>query len=626
MAVTLVFMASLFLCYASRTSADSDSMEWNTEELSAFFDGYMNGKLDKAPGAVIIAVNSEGVLFSQGYGYADKEHKLKADPDSTVYRVGSISKLFTASAAMQLAEQKKVQLDADINDYLPFRIPSRKDHPIQLTHLLTHTAGFDDTAQIADWHWPPSPDAGLEDFKNIYIPPLLRDPGTVKSYSNFGMSLAGYIVERQSGVSFAQYIDDHILQPLQMNDSSFLPKPEILSRLAVPYDAEGEPMREWNVKPAYIPAGGLFATASDMGKFMRMFLQDGNAAEKQILKSDTRAKMMSLQSSFNPALGGMGYGFVIQAWSEGSQIIWHDGGLPGWYSNLWLIPENNIGVFVAVNGVSSYDLPYDLMNTFINRFMPWTIAATAPDSEQTSLSEGLPAEDLVGRYMMNRHTSESVYKIATLPQNIRLTVAANEDGTITVSGIGIPGTFFYDKSGLWKTSMGNSLMASYKDRDGLFLQFSGSPATDFQRIAWYEDERLHWTIITGYVLLFAVGTMVWTGISLRNRSMWRSIPGIVCGIYAAFCVGVAVLFNEMNDTGIDQRSMAIVLSLPLIAALLLAIELIRRLKERSKRKPLVERRVLGILLGSGRVLLIMLQIAFLLYLNYWNLLGWSGME
>ncbi|MFC5529717.1 serine hydrolase domain-containing protein [Cohnella yongneupensis] len=601
-------------------------MEWNTKELSAFFDGYMTGKLDKTPGAVIISVNSEGVLFSQGYGYADKEHKLKADPDSTVYRVGSISKLFTSSAVMQLAEQEKIQLDADINDYLPFRIPNRKDHPIELTHLLTHTAGFDDTAQIADWNWPPSPDAGLEDFKNIYIPPILRDPGVVKSYSNFGMSLAGYIVERQSGVSFAQYIDDYILQPLQMNNSSFRPKPAILSQLAVPYGADAEPMREWNVKPAYIPAGGLFTTASDMGKFMMSFLQESDKAEQQILQKDTRTKMMSLQSSFNPALGGMGYGFVIQVWSKGTQIIWHDGGLPGWYSNLWLIPEKNIGVFVAVNGVGSSELPYDLMNSFINRFIPWTATTTAPNSKQTSVSEALSAEDLVGRYLITRHTSESVYKIATLPQNIRVTVAANEDGTITVSGIGTPGTFFYDKSGRWKTLMGNSLLASYKDRDGLFLQFSGSPAADFQRIDWYEDERFHWTIIAGFVLLFAVGTLVWTVISLRNRSMWRSIPGIVCGIYVAFCVGVAVLFNGMNDTGIDQWSMAIVLSLPMIAALLLAIELIRWLKERSKRKPLVERRVWDILLGSGRVLLIMLQTAFLLYLNYWNLLGWSGME
>ncbi|WP_256760454.1 serine hydrolase [Cohnella sp. WQ 127256] len=625
MAVILLFIMSLFLGYTPRTSANPT--EWNTKELSAFFDGYMDGKLDKAPGAVIIAVNSEGVLFSQGYGYADKEHKLKANPDSTEYRVGSISKLFTSSAIMQLVEQGEIRLDEDINKYLPFRIPNRKDHPIELAHLLTHTAGFDETVQIGNENWPPSPDADLGDFKNIYIPPILRDPGSVKSYSNFGMSLAGYIVQRQSGVPFTQYIDEHILHPLQMDNSSFQPKPEIISHLAVPYGAAGQPIQEWNLKPAYIPAGGLFATASDMGKFMMSFLQEGKTVGDRILNADTKAEMMSLQSSFNPLLGGMGYGFFIKEGSDGAQIIWHGGDLPGWHSILWLIPEMKTGVFVAVNGDGDPGLPTELMRLFLNRFMPWTVAATAPDSGQTSSFEAQPAVDLAGRYIINRHISQSVYKIATLSQNIRITVTANEDGSITASGMGNPETYTYDRNGLWRNVLGDNSFSSYKDRDGEFLQFSGSPAADFRRIAWYEDEQLHGIIIIGFALLFVLGILVWMIGSFRYRSMWRSIPGIVCGIYMVFCAGIIVIFNNANNLGvIIGQSMKVVLSLPIIAALLLAIELMRWVNEWRKWKPQSERRVLGILRSSGRMFLIMLQLAFLLYLNYWNLLGWSGLE
>lgn len=625
MVVTLVFMICLFFSHTSTTSAEP--VEWDANELSSFFDGYMTGKSDKTPGAVIIAVDSEGVLFSQGYGFADKERKLKAHPDSTVYRVGSISKLFTASAAMQLEEQGKVRLDEDINDYLPFRIPNRKGHPIELTHLLTHTAGFDEAWQIADSNWPPSLNADLEDFRDAYIPPVLREPGTVKSYSNFGMGLVGYIVQRQSGVPFAQYVDEHILHPLQMNNSSFQPKPEIMSHLAVPYRADGQPMREWNLKPPYIPSGGLFATASDMGKFMMSFLKEGEAAGEQILHTGTKTRMMSIQSSFNPMLGGMGYGFAIKAWSDGAQIIWHNGGLPGWHSNLWLIPEKNIGVFVAVNGDGDPGLPDELMGSFLDRFMPWTVTATAPDSGQNSSVEAQSAVDLAGRYITNRHSSQSVYKIATLLQDNKITVTAHADGSITVDGAGKPITYFSDGGSLWSNVLGDSLVASYKNRDGLFLQFSGVSSADLRHIAWYEDEQLHWIAIPGFALVFILGVLVWIVVGFRYRSVWRSIPGIVCGIYVAFFAGIIAVFNHANNIGIvDERSMTIVLSLPVIAALLLAIELMRWANEWRKRKPQAGRKGMGVLRVAGRMLLILAQLAFLLYLNYWNLLGWSGLE
>ncbi|WP_256760458.1 serine hydrolase [Cohnella sp. WQ 127256] len=614
----VLLIVSISISFISTVRAAPN--EWKEDELSTFFNGFFAEKLNKIPGATIIAVNGDGVLFSKGYGYADKGNKLKADPDSTRYRVASISKLFTATAIMQLEEQGKVKLDEDINHYLPFRIPNRKNHPITLANLLTHTAGFDETYRTYNWNWPPK-NADLGDFQSIYKPPIIRDPGTVKSYSNYGMALAGYIVQTQSGVPFAQYIDDRILRPLEMDSSSFSPTPEILSHLAVPYGADGQQIGEMNDWPEYIPTGSLFATASDMGKFMMALLQVSNEAGQQILQPDTKARMMSIQSSFHPMLGGVGYGFLINKWAD-MDVIWHGGYILGWQSNMWIIPGQNIGVFVAVNGDGDPGVTNELMYTFLNRFIPWTAPAMASESDRLS-SDTPSAVDLAGRYIMNRYPSESVNKISILIENIWITATANVDGSITFSGIGNE-TYTYDRNGLWRNSRGDNLFASYQNRDGLYLQFSGLQAHDFRRISWYEDQLLHWVVIGGFTLFFALGTLVWIVASLRNRFNWHSIPGVVCGVFGVFIAG----FYRISVTIGEQAhvSMMILLSLPVISAILLMFELARWLYRWRNRKLPANRSVRVILAGSGRVLLMLVQIIFLLYLNYWNLLGWSGLE
>jgi len=252
------------------------------ENVSAWLDGYMPTAMrdDRIPGAVVAIVKDGRVLVSKGYGYANEAKKIPVDPDRTLFRVGSISKLFTATAVLQLVEQGKLDLDRDINTYLDFRIPDRDDGPITLRHLLTHTAGFEEqlfNLLIED----PTTLPVLSQCLRHSIPERIYQAGSTPAYSNYGFALAGYIVQRVSGQSFDDYIEHHVLKPLKMTSSSFRqPLPPELSPFVANAYIEGKPTGYYHYL-CDAPAGSLSATAGDLSHFMIAFLQgaqlDGNA-------------------------------------------------------------------------------------------------------------------------------------------------------------------------------------------------------------------------------------------------------------------------------------------------------------------------------------------------------------
>jgi CubicO group peptidase (beta-lactamase class C family) len=200
--------------------------------VEAFLDGVLASQLtnNHIVGATVSIVKDSHALLDKGYGYADQQQGRKVMADNTLFRLGSISKLFTWTALMQLVEEGKVDLHADINTYLKtFRIPATYPQPITVEHLMTHTAGFeeDNLGQMAPQARDLEP---LGIWLPKHIPARIRPPGVVTSYSNYGATLAGYIVERVSGMPFEQYIERRIFQPLGMNQSTFhQPLPATLS-------------------------------------------------------------------------------------------------------------------------------------------------------------------------------------------------------------------------------------------------------------------------------------------------------------------------------------------------------------------------------------------------------------
>src|SRR5579884_410187 len=247
-------------------------------DLETFLDGIMAAQMqdDHIPGATIPVVQNGHFLLASGYGEADVQQGKPVSPATTLFRIGSVSKLFTWTAVMQLAEEGKVDLHADVNTYLKtFKIPATFSQPITLANLLTHTAGFEDrTTGI----FVPSAQAlqPLGSWLATHMPARVYPPGVVTAYSNYGAALAGYIVEQVSGMPFDQYIEQHLFKPLHMNQSTFrqqLP-PNLVSNMSQGYTFVNGVYRADPFEDVQVwPAGAMSTTADDMANFMIAQLQ-----------------------------------------------------------------------------------------------------------------------------------------------------------------------------------------------------------------------------------------------------------------------------------------------------------------------------------------------------------------
>src|SRR5207302_5815629 len=236
------------------------------QDFETFLDALIPSQLQNRDigGAVVSVVKDGQLLFVKGYGYADFAAKKPVIPDQTLFRPGSISKLFTATAVMQLVEQGKLDLDRDVNDYLDFAIPKTYPEPVTLRRLLTHAGGFEETLKNL---FAPNEQSikPSHDYLVTAMPARIFPPGKVVSYSNYGFTLAGYIVERISGEKFERYIENHIFKPLGMKSSTFDQSlsPEMRARMSQSYLAAAKKPRSYEFANV-APAGSLTTTATDM--------------------------------------------------------------------------------------------------------------------------------------------------------------------------------------------------------------------------------------------------------------------------------------------------------------------------------------------------------------------------
>ena len=295
-------------------------------DANAWLDGFVPYALKSGDiaGAVVVVVKDGQVLTERGYGYSDVAAQKPVDPKTTMFRPGSVSKLYTWTAVMQLEEQSKLNLDADINTYLDFKIPPREGKAITLRNLMTHTGGFEETLKhliTSD----PKKLYKLGDILKLWVPTRLYAPGEVPAYSNYGAAVAGYIVERVSGEPFASYIDHHIFQPLGMEHATFeQPLPaRFQGDIAKGYPQGSQPPKPYEMINA-APAGSSAISGDDMAKFMIAHLQDGRYGSVQILKPETAKLMHTVQDQPTPPFLGMALGFYRDD-KNGHEVIAHGG-------------------------------------------------------------------------------------------------------------------------------------------------------------------------------------------------------------------------------------------------------------------------------------------------------------
>src|SRR5579864_4563928 len=338
------------------------------DDVNAFLDGLVPAHLQKEDiaGAVIAIVKDGKVLFAKGYGFADVEKRKPVSPSDTLFRPGSISKLFTWTSVMQLVEQGKLDLDRDVNDYLDFKIPPAYGKPITLRNIMTHTPGFEETAK--ELFVPAAADMRpLNEYLKEHTPTRIFPPGNIPAYSNYATATAGYIVQRVSGKPFEQYVQENIFGPLGMHHTTFVqPLPADLQPLmSNGYVVASQPAKSFEFVQAF-PAGSVSTSGLDMCNFMIAHLQNGQFGNVQILKTETAKLMHARQWGYDPRLDAMALGFYEES-KNGHRIIGHGGDTEYFHSNLHLILDQNVGFFISVNSLGKADGYVDIFQKFMDR-------------------------------------------------------------------------------------------------------------------------------------------------------------------------------------------------------------------------------------------------------------------
>jgi len=396
-----VYAAQPAAVVAAAPAVDAAATKGPTDprEVASFADAFFARPEVKSAlaGASVVVVKDGKALLIKGYGYADAAAKKPVDPDRTLFRLASVSKTFTATAVMQLAERKKLDLDRDVNDYLQgMRIVNRTGSPLTLRHLMTHTSGFDYTDIPEDEGDPAGPVYKLDDFIEDYAPTVVRKPGTAFRYDNYGYNLLGYVVELASGRKYEDYVAEHIFKPLGMANSRFVYSPGLANKLATPYDASGEPLAQYATYPYNSPDGGLMATGADMARFMLALLNGGKLDGRSVLQEPSIREMEEYSVSIHPDLPGVGFGFEssFPAFDNGQYVIDKSGAASGFQSQMWLLPERKTGLFVALNSAKDARKMRSLLfRSFMDHYFPKP-DAPAPDYMNSAKSELQPLEGI----------------------------------------------------------------------------------------------------------------------------------------------------------------------------------------------------------------------------------------
>jgi CubicO group peptidase (beta-lactamase class C family) len=498
-------------------------------DVDAWLDGYMPYALKRgdAAGAVVVVVKDGKVLTQRGFGYADVGARRPVDPETTLFRQASVSKLITWTAVMQLVEQGKIDLDRDINAYLDFRIPPFDGKPVTMRNLMTHTGGFDEVQRGLN-SYDPKKIPSLGDALKRQVPHRIYAPGTTPAYSNYGTSLAGYIVERVSGLSYDDYVERHVFAPAGMTRSSFRqPLPAALRPLMASGYMLGSGKPGRFELSSLAPSGAMTASGADMGRFMLAHLADGGA----LMKPATAAQMQGTILRLIPPLNGMALGFYEQN-INGRRVLSHAGDSLNFHSQLWIFPEEKVGIYMSMNasGTQNVSGPIRsyLFEAFADRYFPFeqrdgrVDAATARDH----------ARMMVGTYNKTRRLESSFLKALELTGQTK--VSLDRDGGLLLKlspGLGgQPRKWVEIEPFVWREQGGKMRLAA-KVENGRVVRFSldsASPYLAFDRVPWH--------LSTAWItpaLLASLGALLLTAIAWPVSAVARRRFGVTADLAPA---------------------------------------------------------------------------------------------
>jgi CubicO group peptidase (beta-lactamase class C family) len=544
---------------ASPSSAPVTAHELTAADLGPFLDGLMPAQLEREniAGAVVSVVKDGKLLFAKGYGYADLEKRLPVTADATLFRPGSISKLFTWTSVMQLVEQGKLDLDKDVSGYIDFQIPPAYGKPITLRDIMTHTAGLEETARdlfVTDaQHLTP-----LDQYLKRHLPSRIFPPFVVPAYSNYATTLAGYIVQRVSGKPFEQYVADNIYAPLDMKRTTFVqPLPaELQPLMSQGYRKASEKAKTFEFVEAF-PAGSVSTTAQDMANFMIAHLQDGKFGDKQILRPETAKLMHSRTFGSDDRLNGMALGFYEES-RNGQRIIGHGGDTEYFHSDLHLILAQNVGLFVSYNSAGRGEVSGRgiLLDKFLDRYFPHD--PPAPAKIENAKAD---AAAIAGLYKSSRRFESSFLSLLTLLGEAK--VVANADGTISIDPLkgsnGELRKFEEVQPFEYRELHGQDEVAFKKDAAGNWQFQVEIPVFIFQRVGTLENKYFNLTILIFGLSVIALTVLLWpVGAILRKHyahpleltageRRQRLLVRLVCILFLCLFIGWVSVLSAADD-------------------------------------------------------------------------------
>ena len=494
----------------------------NAADLEAWLEGIVPNALHAGDvaGAVVAVVKDDQLLLEKGYGYADYDKRVSVDPKSTLFRWGSVSKLFTWTAVMQLVEQGKIDLDTDVNRYLDFQIPAREGKPVTMRNIMTHTAGFEERlvgliGVQADGVAP------LDQFIKQYIPARIFPPGETPAYSNFAAALAGYIVARVSGMPFDDYVDKYLFEPLQMRNSTFRqPPPQgFKPNLANGYQAASLAAKPYEiVGPA--PAGSLAATGEDMTHFMIAHLQNGRYGAAQILKSETAQQMHTTALTILPRINRMLLGFYEDNY-DGHRVIAHGGDTQWFHSDLHLYIDDGVGLLISLNSLGRDGAAHEILAAVFHGFTDRYLPGPTPDGKVDDKTAAEHARMIAGRYRASRRIDTSFPSLLYMP--LQAIVADNGDATISVSSdtspSGVPLRWREIEPFVWRQEHGKALLSA-RAENGQVVRFGygeGAAIEMMDRTPW--DKSSGWWVpaMIASVVVLLLTVFAWPIGALARR-------------------------------------------------------------------------------------------------------------
>lgn len=546
------------------------AIEPPTEEALPGLEAYADGLVDEAmaahralPGITLSVVKDGQIILLKGYGFADVEKKIPVNPDSSMFRIGSISKTFTGLAVMQLVEQGKLDLDVDVNEYLQaFKIPDTYPEPITLRALISHRDGFEDVALGALFKQKPEELESLGGFLHSHMPNRVRPPGETSTYTNYGMSLAGYIVEVVSGQDYASYMEEHIFRPLQMDHTTVREplgegRPDGISADLEPYlvtgytkGPDGKPKAQpFDLVGQVAPAGAISSSALDMAKYMMARLNDDRYEGGQLVQPETSQRMRQRLYDDRPFVPDMAYAMADNV-VEGYQWRWHNGGTTTFFSDMTLYPELGLGIFISTN---SYDggpeVSGQIPKLIFKRYFPSRTTFTAATPPADFAQRG---QKYTGTFLMSRRSYTRLEKLIALPGVS--TFAVDQDGYLVQSLMGETIKWVETGPGVFQSAeedpdrRGGTRYLYFYDNDKGEAVRASMPLSDLVRISFWQSPNFFYL---GFGLAFLLSLTTLLGAWRRSAAPRKTTSrgGVWAGRFAfltAICVLISIVCVGMT--------------------------------------------------------------------------------